>query len=178
MTSPVAHQDDPAMLVVRAVVYHELLTEIEKRKSAAKSALSQYISRGSRLAGHDPRTGVVLGSVTKSDPDPVARVIDPEAFEAWVRERYHDQLERHLVFGDSAEVAAVLVEHAPHLVTEEVTIPAAVITAALRTARHQDVPGTVRKPGTATLSVTVKPAVRQVIQELLAAAPPALALEL
>lgn len=173
MNSP-ATQEDLDMLVVRAAVLHELHLEVDAEKSRVKAALSLVMSRGSKLTGHDPRSGRSLGSVSKSDPDPVARVTDPEAFERWVREQYAARLESQLVFGPPEEVAAVLLEHAPHLVTEEIVIPGHVRDSALAAALTEVVPGTKREIPGATLSVSTtktKAAAREVVRELLASAP-------
>ncbi|WP_067671684.1 hypothetical protein [Nocardia miyunensis] len=173
MNSP-ATPEDLDMLVVRAAVLHELHREVDAEKSRVKAELSLAMSRGSKLTGHDPRTGRSLGSVSKSDPDPIARVNDPEVFEQWVREQYTARLEKQLVFGPPEEVAAVLLEHAPHLVHEETVIPDHVRTSALAAALKEVVPGTKRETPGATLSVSTtktKAAVREVVRELLASAP-------
>lgn len=171
MTNPVAPVVDPGMLVVQASVYHALLTEIEKRKSDAKSALSQLMSAGDRIAGKDPRTGETLGAVSKSDPETTARVTDRATFEAWVRDRYADILPHRPVFGAAAEVAAVLAQHAPHLLRDEVVIPDAVTKAALHVATKEVVPGTARYTPDPVLSIRTKAAVGTVVAELLASAP-------
>ncbi|BCK58332.1 hypothetical protein NWFMUON74_61040 [Nocardia wallacei] len=162
------------MLANRAVVLHAALAVIEKEKSLAKAGLSGQLPRGSKLTSHHPVTSRALGTVSMSDPAPAAKVVDPAAFEAWVRAQYADQLEERLVLGPVEEVAAVLAEHAPHLVSTVTEIPKDVEKRALREAAETPVPGTVQYTPGGVVSVRANARAEQVVRELLSAGPIAL----
>ncbi|WP_280330306.1 hypothetical protein [Nocardia wallacei] len=176
MNSPLP-QDDPEILVNRAVVFHQLMNVVDAEKSKAKAGLSGHMARGSKLTSHHPTTGRSLGTVSMSDPAPAAKVEDPEAFEAWIRGRYADRLEKRLVFGPPEEVAAVLLQHAPHLVREVLDIPKSLEKLALRDAAELPVPGTVQYQPGGTVSVRANAHAARLVRELMAGPFELLALE-
>lgn len=178
MNTPAVQDEDPiAALVNRSVLLHELHKVVDAEKTITKAALAQHMSRGSKLTSHHPATKVALGTVSMSDTKPAAKVEDEEAFESWVRVHYSDQLQIRLQFGPPEEVAAVLAEHAPHLVSQVVDVPESVRKKALADAAVRDVPGTFRYTPGGTVSVRANAQAELVVRDLLAASPfPLLAL--
>ncbi|MFD3426054.1 hypothetical protein [Nocardia fluminea] len=134
-----------------------LLSEFVKLAAQARNDLRAEtfprLPNGTKLTARHPRTGESLGTVSMSDPDPTAYVVDNAVFEAWVREQNPGELETVRGFGDLAQVAAVLAEHAPHLLTETRVIPESLRERALKAAAVQTVPGTARLTPEGTLSV-------------------------
>lgn len=83
----------------------------------AREEMAQAMARGTRLPGRSPLDDSKVGAVIMSDPDPVAAITDQGAFVAWVAETYPEHIESRVeIVGSRREVAAVLAEHAPHLV--------------------------------------------------------------
>lgn len=134
-----------------------LLAEFTKLAAQARDDLRAEtfprLPNGSKLTARHPATGVSLGTVSMSDPAPVARVVDTEAFEEWIRVQHPGELDTVRGFGDPAEVAAVLAEHAPHLLTETRVIGDALRARVLKAAAVQPVPGTTRDTPDGVLSV-------------------------
>ena len=91
-----------------------LLSEFVKLAAQARNDLRAEtfprLPNGTKLTARHPRTGESLGTVSMSDPDPTAYIVDDAQFDAWVREQNPGDLETVRGFGDPAEVAAVLAE--------------------------------------------------------------------
>lgn len=94
-----------------------------KRYNEARAELAARMQRGDRMIARSPLGDVKVGTVSKTDPKPVARITDESAFTAWVQENYPDRMVYDFdVIGSDQEVKAVLFEHAPHLL-RKVTKP-------------------------------------------------------
>ena len=139
----------------RLVMVSEFVTLAAKARNALRAETIPRLPNGMKVTARHPGTGKSLGTVTMSDPEPEVFVVDEAVFEAWVREQNPGDLETVRGFGDPAEVAAVLAEHAPHLLTETRVIPEWVRERALKAAAVQTVPGTTQI--TADAGMTVRP---------------------
>ncbi|MBA4858011.1 hypothetical protein [Nocardia farcinica] len=163
---------DTDSLVMRAAVLAAAEKSVGEQAKTYRAELNRRLSRGSKLTAFDPRdTTRTLGTVSMTNPRPQAQVVDREAFERWCRLNYPDQVETWPEFGDPAEVAAVLAEHAPHLLTVHRSVPVEIQERALDRAAVEDVPGTTRYMPRPTLQVRPTGHARAVVAELLAAIP-------
>jgi hypothetical protein len=101
-----------------------LLAAIGLLRNRAKSAydtariqVEKDMKRSDRLSVWDPEEKVYLGAVSKSNPEKTAGVGDAEAFLAWVKATYPDDVDWDMdIVGPDDEVKAVLYQHAKHLV--------------------------------------------------------------
>lgn len=145
-------------------VFHDL---VKAEQTSAKEAVGDAMTDGSKLTAFT-ESQQTLGTVTKSNPNPVARIIDAEEFEDWIHANYPDRIRTVPVFGPPEEVSAVLAEHAPHLLRERRVIPESLREQALRIAATTDVPGTRRHHPEGTVSVRPASAARQLVADALA----------
>ncbi|MEU1550278.1 hypothetical protein [Nocardia sp. NPDC005745] len=172
MTGAVIPAEDINTVIARTAVLAALLKRIKKDHDLARNELRQRMSRGMKLTGLDPRTDDSLGTATMSDPKQVANVTDPTAFDDWIRTTYPDRLTERTVFGRTDEIAAVLKEHAPHLLLRDTqVISSALRDEALKVAATTDVPGTKRSRPDPTLTVRETSAAHRLVRDLLAGNP-------
>lgn len=85
---------------------------------------ADYMGEGDRVTIRDPRNRDKLGTVSVTDPTPIAEVDDEDAFTAYVAGFHPDGMEpvRHVIRPERmAEVVRLLHEHAPHLLAETET---------------------------------------------------------
>lgn len=107
---------DPILHVAALRVLADYTRE---RYNAAKEDQAAQMNRGSRLVARSP-LGMQrkIAALSLTDPKPVARITDRAAFTAWVKENYPEAVSSAgRIVGSDKEVAAVLFEHAPHLIT-------------------------------------------------------------
>ena len=169
-------------LVNRAVMVASIVKAVSETKSANAVQLDAILPKGDkRTAAYIDADGVEqkLGTVSKSFPDPVAAITDQDALEAHLRETRAADLEVGYTLGDLSQVYAVLLEHAPELLTvTEGVIPKWLIDVSKKEALipGRTVPGiTVTRPAGV---VTVRPnAVAKALAEQLLQSSPLLALE-
>lgn len=177
MTAPVI----PTMVqdtINRAVLLGALMKAIGAERDQLRASLASSLPAGTKLTGRDPRNEDTLGTVSLSDPAKVAVVTDQALFEEYVRREVPAELDTVRGFGEPGEVAAVLAEHAPHLLTTTKVIPDHVAERVLLAATMHPVPGTtvITPPG--KLTVTPSAAAHRVVREVLAGSPvPAVELE-
>lgn len=89
----------------------------------ARAEMAATMEKGDRLTARSPLDGSKLGSVSKTDPKPVALITDEKAFTEWMLANYPDSVAYDFdVIGGDQEVKAVLFEHAPELLRRK-TIP-------------------------------------------------------
>lgn len=93
-----------------------LKSEIESRRQQ----LLQEVDEGDRITVHVEIDGtkVKVGAVIRTEPKTELQVVDAAAHSAWALEHMGDDCITGYRFGDDDAVAAVLREHAPHLVME------------------------------------------------------------
>lgn len=169
-------------LVNRAVMVASIVKAVSETKSANAVQLDAILPKGDkRTAAYIDADGVEqkLGTVSKSFPDPVATITDQDALEAHLRETRAADLEVGYTLGDLSQVYAVLLEHAPQLLTvTEGVIPKWLIDVSKKEALipGRTVPGiTITRPAGV---VTVRPnAVAKALAEQLLQSSPLLALE-
>lgn len=159
------------IIAQRAVLIKQLIKTVLEGKDRAVGKL-EHLANGSKITAKDPRTNLSLGSVYRTDPKPVGTETDRAELDDWLRTEYPDKLETKVKFGPPEEVAAVLAEHAPHLLhVAEGVIPDWLREQALKLAATRDVPGTGRVFPDGVLTVKPTDHARQVIATLLAASP-------
>lgn len=172
MSIPVTAIDTDS-LVLHAAVLAELAKTARDAASEYRRELDRRMPPGSKLTAFDPRSEetVTLGTVNRSNPDPIPVVADRKAFERWCLRTYADQVEQWLEFGPPEEVGAVLAEHAPHLVTVHQSLPPEIAEQALKRAETEQIPGTKRQAAVPQLTVRTTAQAREVVRELLASSP-------
>lgn len=162
----------------RAVLLGALMKAIGAERDQLRASLASSLPAGTKLTGRDPRNDDTLGTVSLSDPAKVAVVTDQVAFEEYVRRELPGDLDTVRGFGEPGEVAAVLAEHAPHLLTTRTVVPEHVTERVLLAATLHPVPGTTVITPSPTLTVTPRSAAHRVVREVLAGSPvPAVELE-
>lgn len=134
-------------LTVRIVLLKALLDEVTAEFVAMKTLAGERWAKGSTLPARNGQD-VKLGRVTKSDPKPVARVTDREAFEAYVYAEHPGELDTVVTLGEVGEILPILIDAGrTDLFTEDTVIPAALIARLEKAALTQPIPGiTVRFP--------------------------------
>lgn len=109
-----------AVLAVGAV-YAYAKDATAKEKTAREIIAREYLSEGARMPIRDPRDGAKLGTVTVTDPTPVAEVDDEEALLDYIADQYPEAMStvREIVNDGRgyahAQIFELLAEHAPHL---------------------------------------------------------------
>lgn len=95
-------------------------------REARTIAARDYFTQGDRLTVRDLDTGEKLGTVSMSDPDPKAEIVDRDAFVAHMAATFPAVVDEVTVLRDGVENDAmdVLREHAPHLLEtrQQVTV--------------------------------------------------------
>lgn len=112
---------DLDLMVATLKVVSEVFSQ---RYDEARGEIAASMNRGDRRVARSPLDGSPkIGTVTFSDPKPVAQINDMPAFLAWVQEHYPERITRDFeIIGSHQEIAAVLFESAPHLLRPVVTV--------------------------------------------------------
>jgi|SRR6267142_1895368 len=104
-------------LALRVAALRALRDQADQAFNDAKAELEKAMEKGDTLAVFSPIDRTEIGSVSKSKPKPAARVVDQDAFAAWVGEHYADEVSSaYEVIGTPRQVAEVLFTHAPKLI--------------------------------------------------------------
>ncbi|WP_027500427.1 hypothetical protein [Rhodococcus sp. UNC363MFTsu5.1] len=111
---------DQKTTALHLIALGQLQKMIKAETDGRRGALHSGMDEGDRITVHVEIDGekVKLGAVIKTDPTTELAVVDRLAHEAWALENMGENHVTEYQFGDSAAVAEVLREHAPHLVTE------------------------------------------------------------
>lgn len=129
-----------------ALALRRLATKAEEALKLSKATLGGY-GDGDKRTFRSPVDGRMVGQVHRTDPDPEWKVTDRKALEEHLR-TFPGNL-RSVIVGDEAEVMGVLLDHAPHLIGEE--LDPAVVQAALNQSKATNEPAapgiTLEKPG-------------------------------
>ncbi|MBM4644241.1 hypothetical protein GS464_16715, partial [Rhodococcus hoagii] len=97
-----------SQLALRVVMLKALADHINREFRYAKGELAERMARGDRLTARDGASK--LGSVSLSDPKPVATVSDEAAFRDYMSVKYGDEAQAQVELGDAAEICAVLAD--------------------------------------------------------------------
>jgi hypothetical protein len=175
-TAPEASTDQPAAPTlpaeVEALVLAELSKRVKSRTELVKATFSQAYPDGRKETFRSPLPGNPrLGSVWRTDPEPVWRVTDREALHADLRQ--HDGvMETVHEIADMEAAVAVLLEHAPHLLVEITRVRQGVIDDALAQSAATGVPAAAGvelvKPA-GVLTVKVDPKAGDAVERLIGA---------
>lgn len=141
---------------IELLVLAELKSRVLSRIEQVKAVVGQRYPEGHRDTFRSPIDDHRLGSVYRTDPDPVWEVTDREALDAELR-TYPGALETVYEITDEAAAVEVLREHAPHLLAEITRVNPDVITAALeqsRTTGKAAAPGISKVKPAGVLTVT------------------------
>lgn len=86
------------------------------RYDEARGEVSAVMAAGDRLMARSPIDGTKIGPVVKTDPKPVAKVVDEAALTEWMGEHYPENVKAgYEIAATDGEIEQVLFEHAPHL---------------------------------------------------------------
>lgn len=156
-----------ADLAYRAVMLRTLASAVMDEQKRVTAELGKRVPQGDRRTARDGKTK--LGSVSITDPKPVARVTDEAAFQDYLSVKYGDEVSTTVELGDPAEICAVLADHGHDDLYRVVeTFPEYVRANALRDALVRDVPGvTVTTPDGVVQVRPAEPA-KQLVRDMLA----------
>lgn len=109
----------PSSIAVDLFALKVLGVVVREGTADRKAAATANMKKGDSIAARVDVDGrdVKLGKVTMTDPKPVGRVTDRDALDEWLTKHVEGAVIERPAFGPDAEVAAVLNEHAPHLLT-------------------------------------------------------------
>lgn len=156
--------DDIELLLAQKAILDEGATIIKDTRRRVASQLKP----SERRAGGD------LGFATMSDPKDVVEVVDREQLHLFLKaEGAEWKVDR--ITGSTADILAVLKQHAPHLVTEVTEVPGWAETEAISRAKAgENIPGILIKPGVPTLSLRLTEVGKEFGRQIMAGAAPQL----
>jgi hypothetical protein len=157
-----------ADLAYRIVLLKTLADLVNQEFREAKQLASEQLMKGESIPARtdDDRK---LGGISKSDPKPVAEIVDRDELDAWLRDQYPDKLEVSLELGDLGEIAAILKDLGrDDLYTVVHEIPDHLRTDALAAAKNgKPIPGiAVRRPD-GVVSARAEVAAQHMVRQLL-----------
>lgn len=173
-TKDVVEAFTDAQLATKAIILQQIMKLITGEIKSTKAIAAEQFSKGSSEAARAVVDGedTKLGKLSKSDPEKVATVVEPEVFEAHIRSTYADKLETKVVLGAPEEIIPVLLEHAPHLVDiSENVIPEWLSKNELTLAKSAPVPGVEVRAPEGVMSITTTPAAEALVRSMLDASP-------
>ncbi|MEU9515879.1 hypothetical protein [Micromonospora sp. NPDC048169] len=160
-----------ADLAYRIVLLKTLCDLVIDEFKAAKQIAGDQFPKGAAIPA---RTGddVKLGKVSKSDPKPVAEVVDRAAVEDYIRTEYADKLESRVELGDIAQIIPILLDaDRADLFTEVEVIPDYLYGLARAAAvKGMAVPGVEVKSPPGVVSARSEVAAQQEVRRLLSGA--------
>lgn len=160
-----------ADLAYRIVLLKTLQDLVIAEFKAAKQIADEQFPKG---VGIPARTDgdVKLGKVSKSDPKPVADVVDRKALDEHIRAEYADKLESRVELGDIAQIIPVLLDAGrTDLFTEVEVIPDYLYGLAKAAAiKGKPVPGVEVRTPPGTVSARAEVAAQQEVRRLLSGA--------
>lgn len=105
-------------LALRTAAFKVLADYAKGKYDELRAQMAARMARGDRQMGVTT-DGVKIGAVSKSDPKPLALVVDATALREWVAAYYPERLIEDLdVIGSDEEIKEILLVHAPHLVRQ------------------------------------------------------------
>lgn len=161
-------QDLAYKIVLLKALTDLVLAEFDQAKRIADEQFAKGTSIPARTTADEK-----LGRVTKSDPKPVADVVDADALDKWLRTEYTDQLISTSELADLGEVAAALVDAGRgDLIRTMTTVPAHLVgLAKTRALRGEAVPGVAVRTPRGTVSARTERAAVDTVRQLLAGSP-------
>lgn len=103
-------------LALRVAALKILKDYLEACYADARADAARALKPGERLVARSPIDDTKIATVPRSDPKPVAHVVDEQALTAWMLKHYPESvMSGYKVIGSQTEVIRVLFEHAPHL---------------------------------------------------------------
>jgi hypothetical protein len=145
-----------------------VLEELDRTKQVAALQYPKGASIPARTCDD-----IKLGKVSKTDPKPVAKVVDKAALEEWLRAEYPDKLDTRIELADMGELLAFLTDSGrTDLFTEVQVVPEHLLKQAEALAvRGRPIPGIeVRRPA-GVLQVRTEIAAEYVVRHMLADSP-------
>lgn len=107
----------------------------------AREDLKGQLSKGDRLTARSPIRDEKIGSVWLTDPEYVARVVDPAALLSWVEMHYPEHVHRpYRVVASEEQIRTLLFEHAPDWLKREEAVRPAFVAELLKSAATMGVP--------------------------------------
>jgi hypothetical protein len=111
--------NEPNALVLRVAALKSVKDYVCDQYDDARAELDKAMNEGDRLTARSPLDGGKLGTVTKTEPKPSARVSDEQALVDWLAEHYPEALVvRYKVVASEEQLRRLLFEHAPELLSQ------------------------------------------------------------
>lgn len=171
MTAEIQAYTD-ADLAYKIVLLKTLADLVLEEFARIKEVAAEQLPKGASIPA---RTGddVKLGRVTKSDPKPVAQIVDRDELDDWIRTQYPDKLDTRAELGDLGEVLAVLKDAGRNDLFSIVTeIPAHLYKQAeAMAANGRPIPGIAIRRPPGTVSARKEVAAEYVVRQLLSGSP-------
>jgi hypothetical protein len=161
-----------ADLAYRIVLLKTLLDMVTREFRETKALAAEQYPKGASIPARTDED-VKLGRVTKSDPKPVAEVVDADALSAHIRAHFPDKLDSVIELADLGEVLPVLqAAGRDDLFTMTESVPEWLVKQLLSAAvAGQSIPGVrVRRPE-GVVSARAEFAAETVVRQLLNAGP-------
>ncbi|MFJ4653802.1 hypothetical protein ACIP5Y_21255 [Nocardia sp. NPDC088792] len=171
--------DIPRGDLARRIVFLKTISDLvgEELNKAKRLAVIRF-QKGSSEPARDAND-VKLGNVSKSDPKPVAAVVDDERLAEHILQTRPDECITEVRLGDTAQIAAVLTDAGrTDLFTAVKTIPGWLYQEMeAKALAGTSVPGIEVRTPAGYITVRLEQAAKDAVRELLAASPIALGIE-
>jgi hypothetical protein len=159
-------------LSARVTLLSDLAKAVAEQRETHRTELYRRMPRGSKITARDPQDELItLGTVSMSNPQVEAYITDSAAFDAYCRQEYPDKVEPWVEYTDPVAVAALVAEHAPHLLKLHRTVTTTACEEALKRAASEEVPGTARRLPSPSLTVRPSKHARAAVHGLFGASP-------
>lgn len=159
-------------LAYKIVLLKKLADMVLAELDHAKQIAALQYPKGTSIPARGDED-VKLGRVSKTDPKPVAKVVDQAALEEWIRTEFPDKLDTRVELADMGELLAFLKDSGrTDLYTEVQEVPAHLFKQAEALAvRGRPVPGIELRRPPGVMQVRTEIAAEYVVRQLLAGSP-------
>jgi hypothetical protein len=111
-------------LAYRIVLLKTLADLVNAEFKSAKQIAHEQFPKGASIPARTDNDDIKLGKVTRTEPKPVADVVDRDALDDYIRAEYADRLESRVDLGDIAQIIPILLDAGRRdLFTEVEVIP-------------------------------------------------------
>lgn len=161
-----------ADLAYKIVLLKTLVDLVMDEFTRTKAIAAEQLPKGASIPARTS-DDVKLGKVSKTDPKPVAEIVDRDELDEWIRTQYPDKLDTRAELGDMGEILALLNDLGrKDLFTTVTEIPAHLYTQAKAMAANgRPIPGVALRRPPGVVSARKEIAAEYVVRQLLAGSP-------